>query len=73
MATSETKIHGTHVETAVLHLELGSKVEVISGPLSGMQGTLVDFRVPGRALISVQLGTFVEIHQYRVRAHSSES
>lgn len=68
MTTSETQIQNAHAETAILDLELGSEVEVVFGPLCGLRGTVVNFRGSGRALISVQMGTYLDIPPYQVRA-----
>lgn len=64
MDHSDTRIHRSESETALLRLTVGQEVRVGVGFLKDHVGTVIEQRAAGRVLVRLQDGVYVEIHQF---------
>jgi CheY-like chemotaxis protein len=58
------------VHSAIFRVSHGQQVEVVRGPLEGLQGIVVGLRAAGRVLMQLSEGGFVELPQDCLRAVS---
>ena len=61
--SSETQIGRSEVDTRCEGVQEGQQVRIITGPLAGLEGVIVERRVRGRLLIHVATGVYIEVQQ----------
>lgn len=61
---SDTHIGHGDGDTVCLSVSSGQRVRIIAGVLEGTEAVVVNQRTPGRVLVRVQHGVYVEIQQF---------